>query len=199
MVNVYEWHGDLFCEGDIVFKLTDNEPWSRWVEAGNEPGTDTAEEQLNEIAMYFRVDRSKPQSVRRKQFPKLLTEDPEPLSFCAACKRFFIDPLPDAPTAVRTAPSPEGEAMFQSAMTVHLEAMLAPQSETEQTIVTLYTELAQLSDRHPGDPVALPAIEHLGSAIIGLLDLGCDRLDQSSIDKMVRDAVQRAGGDPDGL
>lgn len=198
MVNVYEWHGDLFCEGDIVFKLTDNEPWSRWVDAGNEPGTDTAEEQLNEIARYFRVNRASPQSVRRKQFPTLLTEDPEPLSFCAACKRFFIDPLPET-TAVRTAPSPEGEAMFQSAMTVHTEAMLAPQTDSERSIVTLYTELVQLADRWPNDPNAIPAIEHLGAAIIGLLDLGCDRLDQTSVDKMVRDAVQRAGGDPDGL
>jgi len=199
MVTVYEWHGDLFCEGDIVFKLTDHEPWSRWVDAGNEPGTDSAEEQLNDIARHFRVNRSNPQSVRRKQFPTLLTTDPPPLSFCAACKRFFIDPLPEEPTAVRTADSEEGEAMFQSAMTVHANAMLAPESSQERRITTLYTELVKLADEHPGDPHVVDAVEHLGSAIISLVNLGVDRLDQSSVDKMVRDAVRRAGGDADAL
>jgi hypothetical protein len=199
MVTAYEWHGDLFCDGDIVFKLTDHEPWSRWVDAGNEPGEDVCEEQLNDIARHFRVNRNNPGSVRRKQFPVLLTEPPQPGAFCAACKRFFVDPLPDLPTAVRTAPSPEGEAMFQSALSQHAEAMLAPKSEQERRITVLYTELVKLADAHQGDPHVVEAIEHLGSAIIALINLGVDRLDQSSIDKSVRDAVQRAGGDADDL
>lgn len=199
MVTAYEWHGDLFCDGDIVFKLTDHEPWSRWVDAGNEPGTDDCEDQLNDIARHFRVNRSNPGSVRRKQFPVRLTEPPEPGAFCAACKRFFVDPLPDLPTAVRTADTPEGEAMFQSAMTRHAEAMLEPKTDRDKSVVVLYTELTRLSDRHHQDPTVIPAIEHLGAAIIGLMDVGLDHLDQSSVDKMVRDVVKRAGGDPDAL
>lgn len=199
MVTAYEWHGDLFCDGDIVFKLTDHEPWSRWVEAGNEPGVDDVETQLNEIARAFNVNRDRPSSVRRKQFPVLLTEAPQPGAFCAACKRFFVDPLPDLPTAVRTADSPESEAMFQSALDQHATAMLSPESQQEQRITVLYTELVKLGDAHPNDPNVVEAVEHIGAAIITLLDLGCDRLDQSSVDKMVRDAVRRAGGDPDGL
>jgi hypothetical protein len=199
MVTAYEWHGDLFCDGDIVFKLTDHEPWSRWVDAGNEPGVDDVEDQLNDIARHFRVNRSNPGSVRRKQFPVRLTEPPAPGAFCAACKRFFVDPLPDLPTAVRTADSPEDEAMFQSALSLHASAMLSPESEQEQRITTLYTELVKLGDAHPNDPNVVDAVEHIGAAIIALLDLGCDRLDQSSVDKMVRDAATRAGGNADAL
>lgn len=199
MVTAYEWHGDLFCDGDIVFKLTDHEPWSRWVDAGNEPGTDDVEDQLNDIALHFRVNRSNPGSVRRKQFPVRLDEPPAPGAFCAACKRFFVDPLPEPPTAVRTADSPESEAMFQSALSRHADAMFDPQSPQERRITTLYTELVKLCDEHPNDPHVVEAVEHLGSAIIALINLGVDRLDQQAVDKMVRDAVRRAGGDPDGL
>lgn len=199
MVTAYEWHGDLFCDGDIVFKLTDHEPWCRWVEAGNEPGEDDVEVQLNDIARHFHVNRNSPSSVRRKQFPVRLTEPPQPGAFCAACKRFFVDPIPDLPTAVRTADSPESEAMFQSALSQHASAMLAPESPQERRITTLYTELITLADQHKDDPHVVDAVEHIGAAIISLINLGVDRLDQSSIDKMVRDAVNRAGGDGDAI
>jgi len=77
----------------------------------------------------------------------------------------------------------------------HAQAMLHPETPEEQTLVVLYTELAKIGDRHKDDYVLVKAAEALGSAIIVLLNGDTGRIDQASLDKMVRDVVERAGGD----
>ena len=87
-----------------------------------------------------------------------------------------------------------------SALMRHADAMLHPQGEQEETIASLVTHLARLGDRFTDDSTGLEVVEKLGSAIIALLQHGdAGRFDKSSVDKQVRDIVNRAGGDSHGL
>jgi hypothetical protein len=87
----------------------------------------------------------------------------------------------------------------QSYLARHTEALLAPADEDERRIANLMQALASTADRFHGDQFMRPAIENIGSAILRLLNGPIGRLDQSSIDKSVRDTVQRAGGDSENL
>lgn len=77
--------------------------------------------------------------------------------------------------------------------------MLHPEGENETTIVNLFGELTRLADRYDGDRVMVKAVEHVGSAIITLLNDDVGRLDLGAVDKQVRDVVDRAGGDSSDL
>jgi len=206
---VYEWNGDYWCEDDIVFRLTDYEPYSAWVDAGHPPGTDDTETELNSIARRFRVNRNSASSVRRHNFPVLLAEPPtDPNAFCAACFKFFTVPeesagrpavmTPEQKAGTPLPPHPERNDMssnIDTAITRHAKALLEPEGPHETTLANLFVELARLADRWKGDSVMITAVEHLGSAIIRLLDGPVGRMDQGAMDKQVRDIVRRAGGD----
>lgn len=88
---------------------------------------------------------------------------------------------------------------IESHMTRHASALLHPESPEEQTLSSLLTELARLSDRYRDDQQAIPAIESLGSAAVRLLNFPTGRIDQSTYEKQVRDEVTRAGGDAEDL
>ena len=83
--------------------------------------------------------------------------------------------------------------------TRHAAALLLPQTPEERTISNLFHELTVLADRYKDDSVMIQAAEHVGSAIISLLNGDVGRLDQSSMDKQVRDTINRAGGDGDAV
>lgn len=205
-VNVYEWRENLYCEGDIVSVLTDHEPWSAWIEAGYEPGTDDVETQLNQIARMVRVNRNNAGSVRRGDFPVRLAEPPtDPNAFCRACLHWFTLPEVETETPTtdatdgRTSVSGEGNAMQGSTMMQHADAMLAPEPPVETSIVTLITELTRIADRFKDDGVMLDAVEKLGAAITSLIEGGTGRFDRDAVIKQVKDIVKRAGGDTNGL
>lgn len=81
----------------------------------------------------------------------------------------------------------------------HAEAMLNPEGVHERCLVGLYTALIRMCDLHHQDTEVIPAIEALGRSIILLLNQPRGRLDGGFIDKAVRDAVRRAGGNSDEL
>lgn len=207
--DVYEWNGDYWCEADIVYRLTDSEPYSAWVDAGHPPGTDDTETELNSIARRFRVNRNSASSLRRHNFPVLLPEPPaDPHAVCAACLRFFTVPqesagrpaqmTPEQKAGRPQAPHPERNDMttnVDTAITRHAKALLEPEGPHEASIANLFTELSRLADRWKDDSVMITAVEHLGSCIIGLLNGEVGRIDQGAMDKQVRDVVRRAGGD----
>ncbi len=204
--NVYEWRENYYCEGDIVSVLTDVEPWSAWIEAGYEPGTDDVETQLTQIARMVRVNRNNAGSVRRGDFPVRLAEPPtDPTAFCRACLHWFTLPEMDTPNTTtdatdgRTSVSGEGTDMQGSHLMQHADAMLAPEPPVETSIATLVTELTRIADRFKDDGVMLDAVEKLGAAIMSLTEGGTGRLDKDAITKQVKDIVRRAGGDTHGL
>lgn len=83
--------------------------------------------------------------------------------------------------------------------TRHAAALLLPTTPGERTISNLFHEMTVLADRYKDDTVMLPAVEHIGSAILTLLNGEVGRIDQPSMDKQVHDTVSRAGGDTDAL
>ncbi len=89
--------------------------------------------------------------------------------------------------------------MSTESKTRHAAALLLPSTPEEVTISNLFHELTVLADRYRDDTVMIGAAESVGSAIICLLNGDVGRIDQSSMDKQVRDTIQRAGGDSDGL
>lgn len=84
----YQWKGNLYCEGDIVFALTDHEPWSKWLDT-HEANTRSAEAELTSIAIMFGFSRNDPVAVGQHGFPVRLKEPPEPPSFCSGCAQWF--------------------------------------------------------------------------------------------------------------
>ena len=87
----------------------------------------------------------------------------------------------------------------ESYMQRHVDGLLDPASPEERTISTLLSELGRLADRWKNDYVMVSAVEHLGSAIIALLNGDVGRLDHGKTDSKVRAIVESAGGDPDEL
>jgi hypothetical protein len=85
----YQWHGDLFCERDIVSKLTDDAPWSAWIDDEHVPGDLPAEDELDEIADKFGIDRDDEIDCARRNFPVRLATLPDPPSFCSECLSWF--------------------------------------------------------------------------------------------------------------
>jgi hypothetical protein len=83
--------------------------------------------------------------------------------------------------------------------TRHAAALLLPNTPEERTISNLFSELTVVADRYSGDSVMIGAAEKIGSAIISLLNGEVGRIDQSSMDKQVRDTIERAGGDSNEL
>lgn len=205
-VNIYRWRDNLYCEGDIVSTLTDHEPWSTWIEAGYEPGTDDVETQLTQIARMVRVNRNNAGSVRRGDFPERLDEMPsDPAEFCRACLHWFALPDSDMPTPTtdatdgRTSVSEEGNEMQGSHLMQHASAMLDPEPPVETSIATLITELTRIADRFASHPVMLDAVEKLGASIVSLAEGGTGRFDKDAVIKQVKDIVKRAGGDTNGF
>lgn len=78
-------------------------------------------------------------------------------------------------------------------------ALAVPEGPEERTISTLMDTLVELAEWHKDDTVLVQAVEHVGSAIIVLLNGEVGRLDQGIVDTKVRAIVEFAGGDPDGL
>lgn len=75
------------------------------------------------------------------------------------------------------------------------QALTAPETEEERSISRLLNEMRLLGERHKDDYVLVTAVEHIGSAIIVLLNGEVGRLEQGTVDKLVRDLVETAGGD----
>lgn len=89
--------------------------------------------------------------------------------------------------------------MSTDSKTRHAAALLLPSTPEERTISNLFHELTVLADRYKNDTVMLASVQHVGSAIIRLLDGNVGRIDQSSMTKQVSDTVNRAGGDSNEL
>lgn len=89
--------------------------------------------------------------------------------------------------------------MSTASKTRHAAALLLPNTPEERTISNLFHEMTVLADRYKDDYVMVTAVEQVGSAIITLLNGNVGRIDQSSMDKQVRDTVTRAGGNSDEL
>lgn len=85
--------------------------------------------------------------------------------------------------------------MSQTAMQLHMTAMLRPEGDEERTLVALYKALDALCQRHKDDKVMEESIVGLARSIIGLFDAGMGRLDQTTLDDKVRQTVQEAGFD----
>ncbi len=85
--------------------------------------------------------------------------------------------------------------MSQTAMQIHMTAMLRPEGYEEETLVSLYRHLDSLCQRYKDDKVMEDSIVSLARTIIGLFDVGTGRLDQTTLDKKVRDTVREAGFD----
>jgi len=83
--------------------------------------------------------------------------------------------------------------MSQTAMQLHMTAMLNPEGYEEQTLVSLYRHLDSMCQRYRDDKVMEDSILSLARTIIGLFDMGTGRLDQSALDNKVRETVQEAG------
>lgn len=78
-------------------------------------------------------------------------------------------------------------------------ALMVPETPEEKTIAHLMATLTDLAERHKDDTVLVQAVEHVGSAIIVLLNGEVGRLDQGIVDTKVRAVVEYAGGDHDSL
>lgn len=78
-------------------------------------------------------------------------------------------------------------------------ALMVPETPEEKSIADLMATMTTLAERHKDDSVLVSAVEHVGSAIIVLLNGEVGRLDQGIVDAKVRAVVEYAGGDPDGL
>jgi len=86
----YRWKGDLFCEGDIVDTLLDDEPWSVYLEENQTSGdADRAEQDLTAIADYFGIDRNDKAAVDANGFPVRIKGTPKPPDFCSVCLNWF--------------------------------------------------------------------------------------------------------------
>ena len=83
----YKWRGDLYCEDDIVAVFTEHFPWFIWRDMGGDPTADEAEDELDEIASLFHIDRRDMWQVEEHGFPERL-DDGHP-GFCAFCRRWF--------------------------------------------------------------------------------------------------------------
>ena len=81
----------------------------------------------------------------------------------------------------------------------HAVAMLTPHTPEEHTLVNLFRELDAIGERYEGDAQMIPAVEHLGSAIIALFNQDTGRIEQSRLDAKVREIVQKAGGNAGNL
>lgn len=86
MPAAYEWSGDLFCEDDILYVLTEQEPWSEWVENGGELDTTRVDEVLEEIREAFEEQgrTTPPMPVKRRRVPRG--------TICRNCLQFFSLP-----------------------------------------------------------------------------------------------------------
>ena len=83
----YRWHGDLYCEEDIVAVMTEHYPYLAWREAGGEPTASDTEDELDDIAAMFRIDRRDNLAVAERDFPVRLHKLPP--GFCAFCFQWF--------------------------------------------------------------------------------------------------------------
>jgi len=83
----------------------------------------------------------------------------------------------------------------QTAMQLHMSAMLKPETDEERSLVSLYRMLDDLCQRYKDDPQVETAVIALATGIIHMIDLGTGRLDPTTLDKKVRETVQEAGFD----
>lgn len=84
---------------------------------------------------------------------------------------------------------------MQTAMQLHMSAMLKPETDEERRLVSLYRTLDDLCQRYRGDKQAELATQSIARSIIALFDYGTGRLDPTTLDKKVRETVQEAGFD----
>lgn len=93
----------------------------------------------------------------------------------------------------------EQNSYYNNAKTRTSVALTKPGGPEERTIATLMNTCNALATRYRNDSVMVQAVEHVGAAIIVLLNDDTGRIDQGIADQMVRDIVESAGGDPDAL
>lgn len=84
---------------------------------------------------------------------------------------------------------------MQTAMQLHVDAMLHPETVEERTLVSVYRTLDDLCQRHREDKQVEPAVIAIATGIIRMIDLGTGRLDPTTLDKKVRETVREAGFD----
>jgi hypothetical protein len=86
----YRWKGDLFCDGDIVDTMLDDSPWDAWLGENPRPHADAnVEDVLDQIAVYFSINRNNRREVESMGFPVRLRGAPKPPQFCRGCLRWF--------------------------------------------------------------------------------------------------------------
>lgn len=85
----YRWAGDVFCEEDIVAAMTDHEPWSAWIDAGNLPTEGDADGDLDSIAFFFMLDTEDEAETEKVGWPVKLADLPDPPEICSGCLNWF--------------------------------------------------------------------------------------------------------------
>jgi hypothetical protein len=83
----------------------------------------------------------------------------------------------------------------QTAMQLHMSAMLKPETDEERSLVSLYRMLDDLCQRYKGDPQVEVAVISVATGIIHMIDFGTGRIDPTTLEQKVRDTVQEAGFD----
>ena len=86
---IYQWKGDYYCVGDIIGALMEDQPWSGWVELGNDPDEHSVEHTLTTVAAWFNIDRRDTHQLEAEKFPIMLTTMPDPPAFCRVCLGWF--------------------------------------------------------------------------------------------------------------
>lgn len=86
---IYEWCGDYFCTGCIVFTICNHEPFSGWAEDGNTIGNNPTALNLQLIREFLTTRNVDLTTVT---WPRRLRRPPEGVQICATCLNFFTIP-----------------------------------------------------------------------------------------------------------
>lgn len=86
-LTIYEWCGDYFCSQCIVYALTEQEPWSQWLnDEDHDRSAQSTSATLDLIADHFGISANR--TTRKAQdFPIRLRakERPPGTNFCRVC------------------------------------------------------------------------------------------------------------------
>lgn len=93
----YMFQADIYCPDCIGGVLTSTPEYENFALAGGV--VMTAEEDLDEVALAFGIDRHDESSYDSDVFPKVLLADPSVNRYCGACDGPFIEleSVPDFP------------------------------------------------------------------------------------------------------
>lgn len=86
-LTIYEWSGDYFCSGCVVYALTEVEPWSQWLDdEDHDRSAQSTDATLDLIADSFGIGMNR-NARRESDFPirLRLKERPAGTHFCRTC------------------------------------------------------------------------------------------------------------------